>query len=241
MRYGIISDIHSNLEALNAALGFYKEEKIDRYLCLGDIVSYGPDPSRCIQIVRELKADIVAGNHEWGVCAKSKLNSFTDLAQEALIWTKKALKEQELDFLGGLPLVYEEENFILVHASPNSPADFYYLNNMDEADTGFTALKKQVCFVGHTHWPGVFVERDKEIFYKPLKLLELEDNKRYIINAGSIGQPRDRDYRACAVIYDSDVKTIELRRVEYDFRPTQEKILKSGLPESLARRLADGR
>lgn len=241
MRYGIFSDIHSNLEALDAALEVYKKEGIERYLCLGDIVSYGPDPSRCIQIVRELKAKVIAGNHEWGVCAKSKLEDFTDVAQEALVWTKKALKEEERDFLDGLPLTYEEENFILVHASPDSPADFYYLNNIEEADVSFAALKKQVCFVGHTHRPGVFVERDEELFFKPLKVLELEDNKRYIVNVGSIGQPRDRDCRACAVIYDTGAKTIELKRVEYDFRPTQEKILKSGLPESLAWRLAEGK
>lgn len=241
MRYGIFSDIHSNLEALDAALEVYKKEGIERYLCLGDIVSYGPDPSRCIQIVRELRAEVIAGNHEWGVCAKSKLEDFTDVAQEALVWTKKALKEEERNFLDGLPLVYGEENFILVHASPDSPEDFYYLNNIEEADVSFAALKKQVCFVGHTHRPGVFVERDEELFFKPLKVLELEDNKRYIVNVGSIGQPRDRDCRACAVIYDTGAKTIELKRVEYDFRPTQEKILKFGLPESLAWRLAEGK
>ena len=241
MRYGIFSDIHSNVEALDAALEVYKKEGIERYLCLGDIVSYGPDPSQCIQIVRELKAKVIAGNHEWGVCAKSKLEDFTDIAQEALIWTKDALKEQELDFLGALPLVYEEENFILVHGSLDSPADFYYLNDMKDADRSLAALKKQVCFVGHTHRPGVFVERDEDLFFKPLKVLELEDNKRYIVNVGSIGQPRDRDCRACVVIYDTDTRTIELKRVEYDFRRTQEKILKSGLPESLAWRLAEGR
>ena len=240
MRYGIFSDIHSNLEALNAALEVYKKEGIERYLCLGDIVSYGPDPSQCIQIVRDLKASVIAGNHEWGVCAKSKLEDFTDVAQEALVWTKKVLREEERNFLDGLPLVYEEENFILVHGSLDSPANFYYLNNMEEADMSFAVLKKQVCFVGHTHRPGVFVKRDKELFFKPLKVMELEDNKRYIVNVGSIGQPRDRDYRASLVIYDSDTKTIELKRVEYDFRRTQEKILKSGLPESLAWRLAEG-
>lgn len=241
MRYGIFSDIHSNLEALNAALEAYKKENIERYLCVGDIISYGADPSPCIKIVRELKVVIVAGNHEWGVCDKIGLENFTDIAQEALVWTKAVLKEHERDFLSGLPLTYEEENFILVHGSLNHPADFNYLENMEEADMGFTQLKKQVCFVGHTHRPGVFVERDKELFYKPLKALVLEDNKKYIVNVGSIGQPRDRDCRASLVVYDSDAKIIELKRVEYDFKRTQEKILKSGLPEFLALRLAEGR
>lgn len=240
MRYGIFSDIHSNLEALHAALEVYKKERIERYLCIGDIISYGADPSPCIRIVRELKANIVAGNHEWGVCAKSGLENFTDIAQKALVWTKAALSEEERDFLAGLPLVCEEENFILVHGSLDSPADFYYLNTMEEADMSFAALRKQICFVGHTHRPGVFVEKEGELFFKPLKVLELEDNKRYIVNVGSVGQPRDRDYRASLVVYDSDTRIVELKRVDYDFRLTQEKILKAGLPESLARRLGEG-
>lgn len=240
MRYGIFSDIHSNLEALNAALEVYKKERIERYLCIGDIISYGTDHSQCIRIVRELEANVVAGNHEWGVCAKSKLENFTDIAQEALLWTNLTLREEERNFLDSLPLVYEEENFILVHGSLDSPEDFNYLNNEEDADMSFALLKKQVCFVGHTHRPGVFIERERELFFKPLKVLELEDNKRYIVNVGSIGQPRDRDCRASLVIYDSDTKIIELKRVGYDFRLTQEKIIKSGLPESLAWRLAEG-
>lgn len=139
-----------------------------------------------------------------------------------------------------MPLVYEEENFILVHGSLDSPADFYYLDNAEDADMSLAVLKTGL-FCGAYPSARGFCGKRRGTVFKPLKVLELEDNKRYIVNVGSIGQPRDRDCRACVVIYDTDSKTIELKRVEYDFRRTQEKILKSGLPESLAWRLAEGR
>lgn len=241
MRYGIFSDVHSNLEALNAVLAAYKQERIDRYLCIGDIVGYATDAHDCIQIARVLKPELVAGNHDWGAGGKFDLEYFNPNAKEALVWTSKILSREELDFLSSLPLVHSGENFVLAHGTLDAPQEFYYLNNYYEADRTFAILEKQICFVGHTHRPGVFVEAGENLFYKPLSLLQLEAQKRYIINVGSVGQPRDGDNRACFVIYDNEARTVELKRIAYDFSATQEKILKAGLPEFLASRLADGR
>ncbi|TAN60656.1 metallophosphoesterase [bacterium] len=241
MRYGIFSDVHSNLEALSAVLLAYQQEHIERFFCIGDIVGYATDVHDCIALIRGLKAKIVAGNHDWGASGKFDLEHFNPNAKEALAWTGKILSQAESDFLKGLPLEHSEENFTLAHGTLDSPEEFYYLNNYDEAVRTFAVLEKQICFVGHTHRPGVFVEAEDNLFYKPLTRLELEDRKRYIVNVGSVGQPRDGDSRACFVVYDTEDRTIELKRLAYNFSATQEKILKAGLPDFLARRLGEGR
>lgn len=241
MRYGVFSDIHSNLEAFEAVIEACKEEGIGRYLCVGDIIGYGASAGECIRRVRELEAVAVAGNHEWGVCAKFGLENFTPLARIAVEWTAKALDEAQTAFLNTLPLVYRRDNFVLAHSTPDTPEEFYYLDNYNEARRAFALLDGQVCFVGHTHKPGVFVEREGDLFHKALGVLKLEDNKRYIINVGSVGQPRDRDNRACFVIYDTIDGTVELRRIAYDFKSAQGKIIKAGLPLYLASRLEEGK
>ena len=241
MRYGIFSDVHSNLEALNVVIEAYQREDIGRYLCVGDIVGYATNPLECIQAVKSLNAVIVAGNHDWGSSGRLDLAYFAPIAKEALLWTQSNLSKVEVDFLSGLSLVYQEENFVLVHGTLDSPQEFYYLNGHKEAFETFAVLKKQICFVGHTHRPGVFVELEDNLFYKALGTLQLEEDKRYVINVGSVGQPRDGDPRAAYVIYDTGKKTIELKRIAYDFTVTQKKILNAGLPDFLAGRLAEGR
>ncbi len=241
MRYGIFSDVHSNLEALSAVISEYRQERIDRYFCIGDIVGYATDCRDCIGMVKDLQAEVVAGNHDWGASGQLNLEYFNPEAKEALAWTTKILGRQESDFLRALPLVHREENFILVHGTPDGPQEFYYLNNYNEAERAFAILDRQICFVGHTHRPGVFVETEENLFYKPLGNLQLEDKKKYIINVGSAGQPRDADARAAYVIYDTESKTVQLKRIGYDFKVTQKKILQAGLPEFLAERLAEGR
>lgn len=241
MRYGIFSDIHSNLEAFKAVIDAYQAEHIDRYLCIGDIVGYAANPLECIQLIKGLNAGIVAGNHDWGSSGKFDLGYFNLSAREALVWTGGVLSRDEKDFLCSLSLTYQEENFVLAHGSLDNPQAFYYLNNHEAASAAFAVLKKQVCFIGHTHRPGVFVESDDNLFYKALGILELEGRKRYIVNVGSVGQPRDRDPRAGYVIYDTDKETIELKRIAYNISAVQDKILNAGLPDFFASRLAQGK
>ncbi len=245
MRYAIFSDIHANLEAFQAVIRSYQQENIDCYLCLGDIVGYGVDYAECIRRLKELKAIAIAGNHEWGVCGKSALENFTPLTQTAVTWTSQRLNQEESGFLGSLPLVYNGEDFVLVHSSLETPEEFYYLNNYDEAGNTFDLLKKSLCFVGHTHKPGVYIEgRDKTMFcpYSDLKPdIRLEADKRYIINVGSVGQPRDRDRRASFAVYDTRTRLVQIKRVDYNLELAQRKILEAGLPQELALRLAEGR
>lgn len=241
MRYGIFSDIHSNLEAFRAVIDAYQREHIDRYLCIGDIVGYAANPLECVQLIKGLDAGIVAGNHDWGSSGKFDLEYFTLSAREALVWTSSILGRAEKDFLCSLPLMHEEENFVLAHGSLDNPQEFHYLNNHEAAFADFTVLKKQICFIGHTHRPGVFVELDDNLFYKALGTLEIEGRKRYIVNVGSVGQPRDRDPRAAYVVYDTDQKAVELKRIAYDISAVQEKILNAGLPDFFASRLAQGK
>jgi len=240
MRYGIFADVHSNLEALEAVVNGYKDERIDRYLCVGDIVGYAANPLECIQIIKRLSPVMVAGNHDWGAVGRLPFEYFSRVAREAIIWTSSVLGSAEKDFLFGLPLLYTEGNFILVHGTLFRPQDFYYLNTAVAASRSFTVLDKQLCFVGHTHKPGVFVEQDKDLSFRKFSSLKIENNKRYIINVGSVGQPRDGNPQAAFAIYDTDEKIVELKRVTYNFSATQEKILKLDLPGSLARRLSEG-
>ena len=265
MRYGIFSDVHSNLEALRAVIDAYQREHIDRYLCIGDIVGYAANPLECIQLIKGLNAGIVAGNHDWGSGGKFDLEYFNPSAKEALVWTSGILSGSDKDFLCGLPLTHEEENFVLAHGSLDRPQEFRYLNNHEAAFADFAVLKKQICFIGHTHRPGVFVELEDNLFYgvgkyktflttenrlkviaqrfscKASGILQLEGRKRYIVNVGSVGQPRDRDPRAAYVIYDTDQKAVELKRITYDISAVQEKILNAGLPDFFASRLAEGK
>lgn len=242
MRYAILGDIHSNLEAIDEVLRALKKESIDEYLCVGDIVGYNADPHECIKIVKSLCSKIIAGNHDWAVVGKFRLDWFRELAREAIVWTAPLLDDEEKEFLSSLELIYASGDFTLVHGTLFEPGEFHYLTSLDYAFKTFQVLKTKICFLGHTHKP-VFYIMDKEgkISYSWDEKLFLEDDLRYIVNVGSVGQPRDGDTRACLCIYDTEANSIEFRRVEYDFRKAQEKIRATNLPEALALRLSMGK
>lgn len=241
MRYGIFSDIHSNLEALDAVLAVFSKETIDEYLCIGDIVGYGADPQGCINRVRLITPHIVAGNHERAtadVCPASELN---EVAAEAVAWTRKTLPAQELEFFKTMPLVFENKDLVMVHGSLDTPQDFYYLFQPYEARETFELLNKNICFIGHTHRPKIFVKRDTIISLLPGDKTALNPDYKYVVNIGSVGQPRDGDIRASCCIYDTEKRQVEIKRVPYDIETAQKKIIAAGLPRVLAERLAVGR
>lgn len=241
MRYGLISDIHGNIEAFQAVLDAISKDSVDDYLCIGDVVGYGADPQSCISLVRSLEPKIlIAGNHEWGVLGLLDLEYFTETAKEAILWTKGALNQDELDYLKSFRLVYEGEAFTLVHGSLESPGEFNYIFNSGDAYFTMRLQKTSVCFIGHTHRPGIFCYDNGSITYRMESELKVEKEKRYIVNIGSVGQPRDGDPRASYAIYDDEEKTIDIRRVEYDIKTARDKILKTSLPAKLAYRLAIG-
>jgi predicted phosphodiesterase len=242
MRWGIFSDIHSNLEALEAVIKAYKSESIDKYICLGDIVGYGANPVECIQLTRQISEAIIAGNHDWAVAGLYSLEYFNNWAQRAVLWTQMKIDTSQRNFLASLRLVYENEDLTLVHGSLNQPEEFNYMADISQVSRTFALMNRPACFIGHTHLAGLFIQ-DKQgrIEYQREAGFRLKDGYRYIINVGSVGQPRDGDNKASFCIYDTDSRELLIKRISYDIKSAQEKILACGLPRFLAARLSVGR
>lgn len=240
MRYAVFSDVHSNLEAFEAVLKEFKGLNIDRYLFLGDIVGYGADPKKCIQLLKQLDTLSVAGNHDWAAVGMTDIDYFNEAARAAVLWTRENIAESDRLFLSGLELVKSEKKCRIVHGTLSHPEEFDYMVDGYRAMKTFYLLGEKICFVGHSHVPGVFTEDEEKISYQEPAVLRLEENKRYIVNDGSVGQPRDSDPRACFCVYDEEALKIEFKRVAYDISAAQKKILAGGLPRTLAERLKAG-
>lgn len=244
MRIAILGDIHSNLEAFEAVLRALENEGVERYFSIGDIVGYAADPLPCINRVKSLCSFIVAGNHDWGAVGHLDLEYFNEPAGDALLWTAGVLDERDKHYLRSLSLTYEESiggwDFTLVHSTLDRPEEFKYLVNLQSARKTFSLLKTPLLFIGHTHVPVFIIEEAGEIKCLTANRLKLARSMRVIVNVGSIGQPRDRDVRACYCIFDIDAGLIELKRIEYDIKKAQVKILQAGLPTRFATRLAEG-
>jgi predicted phosphodiesterase len=241
MIYIVLSDVHGNLEAFNAAADSFPDAKEKRFISAGDVVGYGADPNECIEKMVSIGAVNIKGNHDAAVLGEADIAYFNANAAAAVVWTKEKLTKYSTDYLYSLPLVHEEELFTVVHGTLHEPEEFRYMLTNVEAEQTFEVLKKKICFVGHSHVPAVFSLKDGRISLSFKNKIKLEEDAKYIINAGSIGQPRDGDWRACYCIYDTDKNEIELRRVEYDVKTAQKKILDAGLPGMLADRLSIGR
>ncbi len=251
MRYAVLSDIHANLEALTAVLDALAGERIDRTLCLGDFVGYGAEPAACLDWLRACQAVCVGGNHDLACVGKLDLGWFNDLARAALLWTRDHLSFLDLDVLRRLPLTATEGPCTLVHGTLPHPQRFEYLVDAAQAVEMLAGCRTLFCLAGHTHLPLV-VEYDRaarrlpRILTRPAELAEVaiepdEGRWRYLVNPGSVGQPRDGDPRASAAILDTEARRIQVIRVAYDIAAAQRKIRAAGLPEFLADRLAAGR
>ena len=240
MRYGIIADIHGNLEAFESALEALSREKVDKYLCLGDIVGYGADPRECIKITKALGALTVRGNHDAACSGLMDSGYFNDAARKAIIWTKQNLKKDDLDFLKSAGLTCMNGHLTLVHGTLQEPAEFHYMIDSVAAGGTLNLLKTDICFVGHTHVPGIFSMKKGKLRYFCKEKKKMSIGERLIVNAGSVGQPRDGDPRLCYCVYDADAGTVELKRLSYDVEKARKKILKAGLPSFLAYRLGVG-
>jgi len=241
LRYAIISDIHGNLEAFEAVLKGLKGERYDLLLCLGDLVGYGPNPNECCQLMRETGGIVIAGNHDWAAVEKTGIEYFNTFARMAIRWTSEVLDEENRAYLSGLPLRWTEMGLLLVHSSPSEPSLWNYILSPQEACQEFRTFSERVCLIGHSHQPIVFSQQGENCQQNGFDGLKLKPNLRYIINVGSVGQPRDGDPRAAACIYDSKRNSVELRRYSYDVNRTQEKMAKVKLPVYLADRLSLGR
>ena len=239
-RYAILGDIHSNWEALTAVLADAKEQGVTHFACIGDIVGYNADPALCLDKIRELNTICVRGNHDHYCAYDERLDDFHPLAANVIDWTRKQLSDEQIKYLHDLKLSKMVAGFAIVHSTMDLPEKWGYVFDSLEADAHFNYQTVSTCFYGHTHVPIVF-EKDSVITRKAYTTFKIELGKKYFINVGSVGQPRDGDTRAAYVIYDLNEKEVQLRRVTYDIETTQKKIKENGLPERLAQRLAEGK
>jgi predicted phosphodiesterase len=241
-RIAFFSDIHGNLEALKAVLADMTTMEVQETICLGDIVGYGPDPAKCLEIVRNIGCPILLGNHEEGCFTLGVDLSFNAYARAGLEHARKELSNEQKDFLKTLPMKIESDHFTVVHASLDTNEPWKYVINSDDAVHHFRFQKKSVCFCGHTHKPAIWRQIKRELQELPVTpLFTLSPNAKYLINVGSVGQSRSLNANACYVIYDIPRQSIEYRFVPYAYKKTQRKIIRAGLPRFLAQRLALGR
>jgi len=239
--YVIFSDVHANLEAFEAVLREFDDISPDRIICLGDIVGYGASPHKCIEIARGLTDHIVAGNHDFGVVGLTDIQYFNSIARAAIHWTAARITSEDKEFLKSLPLVYREQGKLrAVHASPSQPAMWHYIFTPHQALAEFKHFDEPICFIGHSHQAAIYELIDEHTVRAVQESIEIRQGRRYMINVGSVGQPRDFDPRACFCVYDSERGRIHFRRVAYDIATAQEKIVQAGLPPVLATRLSWG-
>lgn len=232
MRIGLISDIHANLAALEAVLNALGRLNPDRLYCLGDLVGYGPFPNECVELVRDHCDVAVRGNHDSGVIGETPLRHFNEHGAKAVEWTRSQLAPENLQYLNTLPMTHEEKLMTLVHSSPLKPEKWTYILDWKAAKKCFRAFDTPLCFIGHTHVPAIISEDS------PID--ELRKGTRYLVNVGSVGQPRDGNPRAAFCFLDTDQWTCEIHRVEYDVDRTAGAIINAGLPGFLANRLSAG-
>ena len=241
MKVLVISDIHANLNALDAVLD--KVGLVDAVWCLGDLVGYGPDPNECIDRVKSLpQLKCVIGNHDAAALRRIDAESFNPEAKNALLWTQKALSESSLRFLAGLPETIEIGAVTLTHGSPRQPV-WEYLLDAHTAALNFQYFYTPFCFVGHTHLPVIYQQNNPNHTTSiniPRAGTSIPLVPRLIINPGSVGQPRDRDPRASFAIFDTDNQTWDFQRVTYDISSVQHRMKKAGLPERHIVRLDGG-
>jgi diadenosine tetraphosphatase ApaH/serine/threonine PP2A family protein phosphatase len=241
MRFAILSDIHSNLEALTAVLERVGPD--DRVLCLGDIVGYGPNPNECLALVRERATSTVLGNHDVGAVDGHGLAYFNPAARAAIDWTASVLEPGHVEWLDAQSYEVRADDYLLVHGAPVHY--FTYILDKPGAARAFASTDAPLIFIGHTHIAEYYsLAGDASIGHAHCQTggrLELEPGVRYLINAGSVGQPRDLNPDASFAFYDDEARTVVWERVPYAIGRTQEKIGAAHLPEALARRLTVGR
>jgi diadenosine tetraphosphatase ApaH/serine/threonine PP2A family protein phosphatase len=232
MRIALISDIHANLPALERALEEIVTLEVEETICLGDIVGYGAQPNECVDLVRKGCSVVLQGNHDAAAVDLSVASFFTTHARIAAEWTHRHLTKERASFLRDLPLSIQREDLLFVHSSPLQPAEWNYVLDIGEVRSALSAFAGMVCFIGHSHIPGIFSQKGIED--------HIQKGVRYIINVGSVGQPRDGDPRLSFGVFDTEAWEYENFRVEYDVEEARKKIIEVGLPKILGDRLRAG-
>ncbi|HEV7368198.1 metallophosphoesterase family protein [Arenibaculum sp.] len=243
MRYAILSDVHSNLEALRAVLDAISGEDAGRIVCLGDIVGYNADPGPCVSLLREAGAHCVAGNHDRAVTGQITTDGFNPLAARAVAWTRGQLGAEAMDFLRGLPLKASfGSDLVAVHGAlhPDVGCELVRLDSDERRRLSFEALVEhpsgsRICAFGHTHRPGIHEYRHGTTLTHAGDEVIMREGAHYLVNPGTVGQPRTGDDRATYMVLDTERATISIRRVVYDMRPALSKTRKAGLAARLSR------
>ena len=236
MTIAIISDIHGNLEALEKVIQYISENDIDELICLGDIVGYGPNPNECVDLVRKNAKHSIMGNHDYAAIGLADISYFNDYAKISTYWTREKMTEENFNYIKDLPFEVNNEKYTAVHASPVNPSLWQYILSESEAKKQFKAFDQNLCFIGHSHVPITFWNNH----YTRDDYIKLEQDYQYIVNVGSVGQPRDGDPRSCFVIYDMQENSVRYVRLDYEIQKTYNKITTAGLPIFLAERLLKG-
>lgn len=239
MRLGIFSDVHSNLEALQAVVTAYESLDIDEYICLGDVVGYGANPNECCDIVRDLVSACVLGNHDAAVSGRMEYSYYYDAAREALDWCAEQLKEQHRSWLRAQPYIHRQTGICFSHGNPLCPEEFEYIFTIDQAAELLPRLDDlgDVNFIGHSHLTKSFALSPGEVNEVVARRFGLRRHRKYVITDGSVGQPRDYDCRACFTVFDTDTRVFEYHRVEYDVEKAAKKIFNANLAVNFGKRL----
>jgi diadenosine tetraphosphatase ApaH/serine/threonine PP2A family protein phosphatase len=240
MRYGILGDIHANLSALKTALARMERWQVDHIISVGDVVGYGGAPGECIDLLRDVEAIVVKGNHDAACTGELDDLCFNTYARQAVRWTRGQLQPDQLDWLRALPLTARTDHCEVAHGTLHEPEKFDYLLGIADAGPSLDAMTTPVCFVGHSHIPiSVLrpIEAPGRIAYSPDATIDLSEASRTIVNVGSVGQPRDEDPRLALALFDSSEQVVQLDRLEYDIERETQRILAQGLPSVLADRL----
>jgi predicted phosphodiesterase len=242
LRYGVFGDVHGNLHALQAVLQAYETERIDTYLCTGDLVGYGAFPKECIGLAREKCAHVVAGNHDFAVCGRLTLEFFNSYAKSAVLWTREALPKKDLDYLRSLPLMVQvDDDVTLAHATVYDAHTFDYIQTQYDAHLSLQELGTSCGFVGHSHIPITFALKNEVVSWTMEPTIDLDTCEKVLVNVGSVGQPRDENPMAAYGILDTEERKIWIKRVEYDIDGAVAAIAKHALPDILGQRLRLGK
>lgn len=239
MKIAVISDIHANLEALEACFKKIDELKPDEIVCLGDLVDYCAQPNECVDFIRLRVKHVVLGNHDEAQFRYEIAEGFSDNAHTSSLYTRTIIKKEHIGYFKTLPRTLALENLFFVHSSPSEPAYYSYILTPRMADINFSYFRERICFIGHSHLPVIFEQNTLDV--REVEPGFLDPRKRYIINVGSVGQPRDWDPKLSFGLLDTKSNVYENVRVEYDVDSAAQKIKKEGLPLALANRLYTGR
>jgi len=245
LKIALLSDVHSNLEALTQALDWIQDNNVERIMCLGDVVGYGADPNPCCDILREVCDVTLMGNHDAAVIGNMDINYYYQEAKDAIFWTRQKLTKENFEWLYSLPYTHHEpENQAsYFHAAPLQPSGFYYVVQTKDA-LAHTPVYDQLStwnFVGHSHLLNQFMIDETRAKDLTGHRLSAHPQRKFIVNVGSTGQPRDRDNRLCFGLFDTTNQSFEHIRLDYDIKTTASKITRAGLHEKFANRLFAGR